>query len=165
MHSFLFVGHHKSQPTQDYSRTSNISSRDDFIKRTEQERQKRELNRKQLYAAIKIQTFYRRILAQKRLTQLSRERISKLLIQFQSTSFDEENLIHLANLIEFGFKPNIDAQLMMSLIESCWKHRQAIIGKLANGNSSLKIAIAKLLKFTVRCLSYFENIQLPTRFI
>jgi hypothetical protein len=24
MHSFLFVGNHKSQPTQDYSRTSNI---------------------------------------------------------------------------------------------------------------------------------------------
>jgi len=53
----------------------------------------------------------------------------------------------------------------MSLIESCWKHRQAIIEKLLNGNSELKIAIAKLLKFTVRCLSYFELIQLPTRFI
>ncbi|CAF3351195.1 unnamed protein product [Rotaria sp. Silwood1] len=67
MHSFLFVGSHKSQPTQDYSRTSNVNSRDDFIKRAEQDRQKRELNRKQLYAAIKIQTFFRRILAQKRL--------------------------------------------------------------------------------------------------
>ncbi|CAF4531060.1 unnamed protein product [Rotaria sp. Silwood1] len=165
MHSFLFVGSHKSQPTQDYSRTSNVNSRDDFIKRAEQDRQKRELNRKQLYAAIKIQTFFRRILAQKRLTKLSRERISKLLIQFQSTPFDAENLVHLANLIEFGFKPNVDAQLMISLIESCWKHRQAIIEKLSNGNSSLKIAIAKLLKFTVRCLSYFESIRLPTRFI
>ncbi|CAF0970368.1 unnamed protein product [Rotaria sordida] len=165
MHSFLFVGHHKSQPTQDYSRTSNASSRDDFIKRAEQERQKRELNRKQLYGAIKIQTFYRRILAQKRLRQLSRDRISNLLIQFQSTSFDDENLVHLANLVEFGFKPNVDASLMMSLIESCWKHRQAIVEKLSNGNSSLKIAIAKLLKFTVRCLSYFESIRLPTRFI
>jgi hypothetical protein len=38
----------------------------------------------------------------------------------------------------------------MSLIESCWKHRQAIIEKLSNGNIALKIAIAKLLKFTVR---------------
>lgn len=38
----------------------------------------------------------------------------------------------------------------MSLIESCWKHRQAIIDNLLNGNSNLKIAIAKLLKYTVR---------------
>jgi hypothetical protein len=53
----------------------------------------------------------------------------------------------------------------MSSIESCWKHRQAIIEKLLNGNSELKIAIAKLLKYTVRCLSYFESIRLPTRFI
>lgn len=53
----------------------------------------------------------------------------------------------------------------MSLIESCWKHRQAIVEKLLKGNSELKIAIAKLLKYTVRCLSYFESIRLPTRFI
>jgi hypothetical protein len=53
----------------------------------------------------------------------------------------------------------------MSLIESSWKHRQAIIEKLFNGNMPLKIAIAKLLKYTVRCLSYFESIRLPTRFI
>ncbi len=53
----------------------------------------------------------------------------------------------------------------MSLIESCWKHRQAIIEQLFNNNLSLKIAIAKLLKYTVRCLSYFESIRLPTRFI
>jgi hypothetical protein len=38
----------------------------------------------------------------------------------------------------------------MSLIESCWKHRQAIIEKLSNDNPALKIAIAKLLKYTVR---------------
>ncbi len=54
---------------------------------------------------------------------------------------------------------------MMSLIETSWKHRQAIIEKLLNGNAELKIAIAKLLKYTVRCLSYFESIRLPTRFI
>lgn len=53
----------------------------------------------------------------------------------------------------------------MSLIESCWKHRQAIVEALANGHVPLKIAIAKLLEYTVRCLSYFENIRLPTRFI
>lgn len=53
----------------------------------------------------------------------------------------------------------------MSLIDSCWKHRQAIIEKLLNENFQLKIAIAKLLKYTVRCLSYFESIRLPTRFI
>jgi hypothetical protein len=53
----------------------------------------------------------------------------------------------------------------MSLIDSSWKHRQAIIEKLLNGNSELKIAMAKLLKYTVRCLSYFESIRLPTRFI
>ncbi|CAF5173680.1 unnamed protein product [Rotaria magnacalcarata] len=43
MHSFLFVGNHKSHPAQDYSRTSNINTRDDFIKRAEQEREKREV--------------------------------------------------------------------------------------------------------------------------
>ncbi|CAF0944372.1 unnamed protein product [Adineta steineri] len=167
MHSFLFVGNHKSQPSQDYSRTSNINNRDDFIKRAEQDREKRELNRRQLYASIKIQSFYRRIRAQNELTRLARERTSKLIAQLQSTSFNEENLIHLANLIKFGFKPSTDANLMMSLIDSCWKHRQAIIDKLSNNNnnSSLKIAIAKLLKYTVRCLSYFESIRLPTRFI
>ena len=53
----------------------------------------------------------------------------------------------------------------MSLIESSWKHRQAIIDRLFNNNAPLKIAIAKLLKYTVRCLSYFESIRLPTRFI
>ncbi|CAF4402730.1 unnamed protein product [Rotaria socialis] len=165
MHSFLFVGNHKSHPAQDYSRTSNINTRDDFIKRAEQDREKRELTRKQLYSAIKIQTFYRRILAQKRLRRLARERISNLLIQLQSSSFDEENLVHLANLIDFGFKPSADAPLMMSLIESCWKHRIAIMEKLSIGNLSLKIAIAKLLKYAVRCLSNFESIRLPTRFI
>ncbi|CAF0934306.1 unnamed protein product [Adineta steineri] len=167
MHSFLFVGNHKSQPSQDYSRTSNINNRDDFIKRAEQDREKRELNRRQLYASIKIQSFYRRIRAQNELTRLARERTSKLIAQLQSASFNEENLIHLANLIKFGFKPSTDANLMMSLIDSCWKHRQAIIDKLSNNNnnSSLKIAIAKLLKYTVRCLSYFESIRLPTRFI
>ncbi|CAF4371454.1 unnamed protein product [Rotaria socialis] len=150
MHSFLFVGNHKSHPAQDYSRTSNINTRDDFIKRAEQDREKRELTRKQLYSAIKIQTFYRRILAQKRLRRLARERISNLLIQLQSSSFDEENLVHLANLIDFGFKPSADAPLMMSLIESCWKHRIAIMEKLSIGDLSLKIAIAKLLKYAVR---------------
>ncbi|CAF5186907.1 unnamed protein product, partial [Rotaria magnacalcarata] len=97
--------------------------------------------------------------------QLARERISNLLIRLQSSSFDEENLVHLANLIDFGFKPNVDAPLMMSLIESCWKHRIAIMEKLSNGNLSLKIAVAKLLKYAVRCLSNFESIRLPTRFI
>jgi len=53
----------------------------------------------------------------------------------------------------------------MSLLESCWKHRKAIIDKLSTGNLSLRIAMAKLLKYTVRCLSYFDNIRLPTRFI
>ncbi|CAF1651325.1 unnamed protein product, partial [Adineta ricciae] len=165
MHSFLFVGNHKSQPAQDYSRTSNSKNLDDFIKRTEQERQKRELTRKQLYSAIKIQSFYRRVRAQKELTKLARARITTLIAQLQSTSFNEENLVHLANLIKFGFQPNADANLMMSLIDSCWKHRQAIVEKLSNDNPPLKIALAKLLKYTVRCLSYFESIRLPTRFI
>ena len=53
----------------------------------------------------------------------------------------------------------------MSLIDSSWKHRQAIIDKLSRGHAPLKIAIAKLLEYTVRCLSYFESIRLPTRFI
>jgi len=47
-------------------------------------------------------------------TRLARERVSKLIIQLQSTSFNEENLIHLANLIKFGFKPNTDANLMVN---------------------------------------------------
>lgn len=53
----------------------------------------------------------------------------------------------------------------MSLIDSCWKHRQAIVETLSNGHVPLRIAIAKLLEYTVRCLSYFESIRLPTRFI
>ena len=38
----------------------------------------------------------------------------------------------------------------MSLIESCWNHRQAITKKLCTDNPSLKIAISKLLEYTVR---------------
>lgn len=53
----------------------------------------------------------------------------------------------------------------MSLIESSWKHRQAILESLSKGHVPLRIAIAKLLEYTVRCLSYFESIRLPTRFI
>lgn len=45
MHSFLFVGNYKSSPAQDYSRTSNTANKDDFIKRAEQERQKREVRK------------------------------------------------------------------------------------------------------------------------
>jgi len=165
MHSFLFVGNHKSQPTQDYSRKSNINNRDDFVRSAEQERQKRELNRKQLYASIKIQSFYRKILAQRKLVQLARERVRIDIGQLQSTSFNEENLIHLANLIKFGFKPTSDAHLMMSIIESSWNHRQAIVERLVLNHLPLKIAIAKILEYSVRCLSYFESIRLPTRYI
>ncbi len=49
-------------------------------------------------------------------TRLARERISVLLTQLQLPSFNEENLIHLANLIKFGFKPDVDANLMVRLL-------------------------------------------------
>ena len=47
-------------------------------------------------------------------TRLAHERISELLKQLQSMPFKEDNLIHLAILMKFGFKPSTDANLMVN---------------------------------------------------
>ncbi|CAF0735384.1 unnamed protein product [Didymodactylos carnosus] len=167
--AFLFTGQYRSHPDQDYSRVAHSSSRDDFINRTNSERKQRELKRQQLWASIKIQSYYRRLLAKRKLTQLARSHISSLIQKQKNTTvFDENVLLRLSVLLKFGFNPTQDAVILMSLIEIYWKHKENIVTKLIEedpASSSLRIAIGKMLIYTVRCLSNFELTQRPIRFI
>lgn len=175
---FSFEGDYKRKPVQALGGSSRNESRDTLLQRTQEDRRKRELLKKQQNSSIKIQSFFRSAQARHEVKQQERGLFDVIYQQFQKTGkvdasgqlvSDMAILTRLTRQFLFFYNPRVDNDRMTGLCQLIVRLQINVVKSIALNDETAVYQMKRLLQICCRLLGKGDalagSVAIPLRML
>ncbi|CAG0899585.1 unnamed protein product [Darwinula stevensoni] len=167
---YSFEGDFRRHPVQSYRGASKKESRDDIVRKAQEERRKRELERKKEECALRIEAFVRGCLARKRIYRDLRSRFDELQKEVAAESGrgltqKEEVFLTLVQWLVYFFRQQTDQKRLDWLASFLMKNQKQISSWRQENPAVWRRKLQWILHLSLRHLSQTGNHFLPLRLL